>query len=77
MKNNYTEKESKILKKLGDNVRKYREALDISQDELAWQVELDRSYISDIENGKRNVSVLVMTRLCKVLKVSIQDLTGL
>lgn len=77
MKNNYTEKESRILKRLGDNVRKQRNMLEMSQEELAWQVELDRGYISDIERGERNVSLLVLAKLSKALKLSIEDLTGI
>jgi transcriptional regulator with XRE-family HTH domain len=77
MKNNFTEKESRILKKLGYNVKRLREDLGLLQADLAFQVEVNRSYISDIEGGKRNVSLLVLTKLCKALKVRIEDLTGL
>jgi len=58
MKNTYSEKDRKFLKKLGENVRKCRMMKDISQEELAYQADLDRTYISGIERGERNISVI-------------------
>jgi DNA-binding XRE family transcriptional regulator len=69
MKNTYSEKDRKFLKKLGENVRKYREQKEYSQEELAYQAGLDRTYISGIERGERNISVITLKKITDVLKI--------
>lgn len=69
MKNTYSEKDRKFLKKIGENIRKYRTQKDISQEELAYQAELDRTYISGIERGERNISVITLKKITDVLKI--------
>jgi len=58
------------LKAFGLRVRKLREALDWSQDQLAEQADLHRTYISGLERGERNVSVLNILRLAHALKTT-------
>lgn len=58
------------LKAFGLRVRKFREALDWSQDQLAEQADLHRTYISGLERGERNVSVLNILRLARALKTT-------
>jgi transcriptional regulator with XRE-family HTH domain len=63
--------ESKIqLKAFGLRVRKFREAMDWSQDQLAERANLHRTYISGLERGERNVSVLNVLRLARALKIA-------
>lgn len=64
------------LRKFGDNVRAKREALNLSQEQLAERADLDRTYISGIERGVRNLSLLSAVRLAKALKCSVSDLSG-
>lgn len=59
---------------LGRIVHRHRIRLGISQEELADRVELDRTYISGIERGIRNPTLLVLLRLAEVLAVSPVDL---
>ena len=54
---------------VGRNVRRLREKLGFSQEELAFETELHRTYISGVERGVRNPTVLVVERLAKALKV--------
>jgi transcriptional regulator with XRE-family HTH domain len=63
-----------ILKRLGNRVRALRDARNWSQEELADRCHIDRSYMSGIERGVRNISVLHLARLAKGLGVSIADL---
>ncbi|MEM8652249.1 MAG: helix-turn-helix transcriptional regulator [Pseudomonadota bacterium] len=56
-------------KSVGKNVRKFREAVGLSQEQLAFETELHRAYISGVERGVRNPTVLVLDRLAKALKV--------
>ncbi len=60
----------KQLKAFGLRVLKLREALDWSQDRLAEQADLHRTYISGLERGERNVSVLNILRLARALKTT-------
>jgi len=55
---------------VGRNVRKIREELGLSQEQLAFESELHRTYISGVERGVRNPTVLVIDRLAKALEVS-------
>jgi len=71
MKNTYSEKDRKFLKKLGENVRKYREQKEYSQEELAYQAGLDRTYISGIERGERNISVITLKKISDALKTDL------
>ncbi|MBI1868273.1 MAG: helix-turn-helix transcriptional regulator [Methylocystis sp.] len=48
---------------LADNVKAARKALGLSQEALAFETEIDRTYISGIERGKRNPSLDLIVRL--------------
>lgn len=62
----------------GSTVRKRREALGISQEELADKAELHRTYIGQVERGETNISLVNIVRLARALDVSAQKLmTGL
>ena len=54
---------------LGANLKKARLAIDLSQEDLAHQAGLDRTYVSGIERGVRNPTVLVLVLLAHVLGV--------
>ncbi len=55
--------------KLGKNVKKAREKLGLTQEELAEKVGIHVSYVSRIERGKVNPSYDILENLAKVLKV--------
>jgi len=59
---------------LGRNVRRRREKLDFSQELLAEKFDLDQTYISGIECGKRNPGIKNVARIAKALKVSTSEL---
>ncbi|MDO0821295.1 helix-turn-helix domain-containing protein [Desulfosporosinus nitroreducens] len=58
----------------GIRVRKLRQALGISQEELAFSSNLHRTYISDIERGMRNVSLDNIYKIAVALDISPKDL---
>ena len=58
------------LTALGRTIRKKRSALELSQQLLAAKAGLDRSYISDIERGTRNASLLTVARIAKALNTT-------
>lgn len=55
-------------------IRELRKAKDLSQEAFAAQCGLDRTYISGIERGKRNVSLLNIEVIAKALGISISEL---
>lgn len=63
-----------ILLSLGKKVRERRNSLCISQEELASCCGFDRTYISLIERGKRNISFTNLASLASGLEVSISEL---
>ena len=62
-----------IKKKVGQRVRQLRKELELSQEALALKAEVDRTYVTDVEAGRRNVSLEIMERLIKGLEISIAD----
>jgi transcriptional regulator with XRE-family HTH domain len=66
--------EAQLLQDFGDRVRALRLDLGVSQEKLALDCGLDRTYISGIERGKRNVSLVNIHRLADALGVPASDL---
>lgn len=58
------------LRKIGQNIAKIRREKGMTQEELAGLVEMDRSYLSEIENGHKNLSVNVLMKIAEVLEVN-------
>ena len=64
---NYTDEQKQYLKQVGANIRKIRQELDISQEELAIRAGLDRTYIGAVERGERNILILNLAKIAKAL----------
>jgi transcriptional regulator with XRE-family HTH domain len=60
----------------GRNVRKYRRQRKLTQEQLAFEAEIDLTYMGGIERGKRNPSLLVMARIADALGVQLPKLLG-
>ena len=58
----------------GKKVLERRLSLKISQETLANMADIHRTYLPDIEKGKRNVSLRVADKIAKALNVSLKDL---
>ena len=58
---------------IGQRIRGLRLKLGLSQEALGNKAEVDRTYVTDVENGRRNVSVELLERLIRALDVSIAD----
>ncbi len=61
-------------KKLGENLKKIRTKKNITQTELAKTLGVDKSFVSNIENGKTNPTLSTITNLAKTLGVSTNEL---
>jgi len=68
------EERQKILLNFGSRVRELRKAKGLSQEAFASLCGLDRTYISGIERGVRNVSLANINVLSKALGISISEL---
>ena len=68
-----TDNEKQELKKLGNKLRLFRLNKNISQEKLAEITNLDRTYISSLERGKRNPSFLILKKLAECLDVNPND----
>ena len=56
------------------NIKKLRKARGLTQEQLAFESEIDLTYMGAIERGKRNPSLLVMGRIAHALSVRVIDL---
>ena len=65
-----TDKDKKKLINIGEKLRFYRLEKGYSQEKFAELCELDRTYVSGLERGKRNPSYLIMLKILKVLEIS-------
>ncbi len=63
-----------ILEKFGSRVRDSRKAAGLSQEALAGACGLDRTYISGIERGRRNVALRNIAAIARALGLSISEL---
>lgn len=58
-----------VVQLLGQNVRRYRKLRGMTQEQLALEAGMERSYVSDLERGARNPSVRALGRLARALAV--------
>lgn len=63
-----------VKKKFGERVREIRKARGLSQEKLAELSGLDRTYISDVERGERNIGLLNIIRIVDALSTNPKDL---
>lgn len=63
-----------LCKQFGANVRRIRRAKDISQEALAHEAGLNRTYLSEIERSGGNPTLKVVERLATALNVSASSL---
>jgi transcriptional regulator with XRE-family HTH domain len=59
-----------VRRRVGLNVKKYRSAGGLSQEELAFDCGLHRTYVSGVERGVRNPTIVVLEKIAKALKVA-------
>ena len=61
---------------LGFQLRKARKTAGMTQEQLAFKANLDRTYISQLENDKKSPTVDVLLRLCRAMGVSAAKILG-
>ncbi|EWH09825.1 Helix-turn-helix protein [Cellulophaga geojensis KL-A] len=63
-----------LQRKFGLVIKELRLKKGLSQESLANQSDIDRTYISDIEKGERNISLKIIERLSETLQISLSEL---
>jgi ribosome-binding protein aMBF1 (putative translation factor) len=69
------EKKSPYLAELGRRIRDTRTSAGMTQEDLAHESEIDRSYIGGVERGERNVTFVVLCRIAGALRCDVAALT--
>lgn len=64
----------KIQEKFGLVIRKLRQQKGLSQENLAFEANIDRTYISDIEKGDRKISIEIIEKLANALQTPISEI---
>jgi transcriptional regulator with XRE-family HTH domain len=64
---------AKLLKTFGRSIRSYRKQRGMSQEDLAEASGLSRNYVSDIERGVRNPSLLALIGIARALRMPLRD----
>lgn len=67
-------KKNPDLIKLGERIRELRKDQGFSQENFAYEVGLDRTYMGSVERGERNIAAINLIRIAKVLTVEIGEL---
>ncbi|MDE7167250.1 MAG: helix-turn-helix domain-containing protein [Clostridia bacterium] len=62
-----------IKQAVGKRVKELRNKIGISQEELADNAQLDRTYITSVECGKRNISIINIEKLANALNVTLAE----
>lgn len=63
----------KIARLVGKNISKYRRKKGLTSETLAYENGFSKGYLSDLENGKKIPSILMLDRLAKALGVQLKD----
>lgn len=64
-------KDIKIL--YGEKLRTLRKAKGLSQEELGFKSSLHRTYISEVERGRRNISIVNIAKIAKAIGIKIKE----
>lgn len=56
-----------IEKQIGSRIKQLRELKKLTQEQLAWDAEINRTYMNHVENGRKNISVKSLEKIIKAL----------
>ena len=74
MQSSYNQADQLFLEKLGSRIRILRLEIGLSQEQLSFECDLDRTYIGSVERGERNIATLNIRKISRALNVSISEL---
>ena len=70
-KNTFTIMDMKVA--IGDRIAKLRKAKNLSQQQFSYDAEIERSYLTHVEKGRKNISVETLLKITKALDISLKD----
>jgi len=59
--------------RIGQRIKELRTSKKLSQEQLALKADIDRTYMTSVENGKRNVSIMLIDRIIKGLETTYEE----
>lgn len=62
-----------IRAKVGSRIRELRQELELTQEKLAFKAEVDKTYLNEVENGKRNISIINLEKVILALDKTLKD----
>jgi transcriptional regulator with XRE-family HTH domain len=62
-----------VQQRVSKNIQRIRREKDLSQEEVAHRADIHQTYLSGVETGKRNPSILVVERIAKALGVDVSE----
>lgn len=65
--------EENILETIGKKIVERRKELNMTQEDLAYSADIDRTYVGYVENGRQNVSIAILCKFAKALKLEVKD----
>lgn len=74
MSPSYSREDKIFLQNIGKRIRQLRIGASLSQEQLAFTCELDRTYIGSVERGERNISALNLKKIAQALKIEPADI---
>ncbi len=63
-----------VQSRVSRNIQRIRRENDLSQEEVAHRADIHQTYLSGVETGKRNPSILVVERIAKALGVDVSEI---
>jgi transcriptional regulator with XRE-family HTH domain len=62
-----------IEEQIGERIKKIRIEKKLTQEQLAWEANVDRTYMNHVENGRKNISIRSLEKIIKALDVSFHE----
>lgn len=62
-----------IKVKIGKHIKSLRNEKGLTQEKLSYESDIDKTYISEVENGKRNISVINLEKLITILGSTVKE----
>lgn len=62
-----------IKEEVGKRIKELRQKKGLSQEEFAFRCDLDRTYITSLERGKRNVSLTNLEKIAKAFEMTLSE----
>lgn len=67
-------KDKKYLKEIGQNIAQVRRKNNLTQVDVCTEIKMDKPYLSSIENGRQNPTLLTLKKLADAIGVNVNQL---